>query len=81
MKIKDKYLEALKSIGDWALVSEWAIQVGEMYPEILEKAEAQAANQATDTTGLREIGARISSSIAGGGYAGQIEIDASERPR
>ena len=81
MKIKDKYLEALKSIDDWALVSDWAIRVGEMYPDILAKAEEQAENQAQETTGLREIGARISSGITSGAYVGQIEIDASERPR
>ena len=81
MKIKDKYLEALKAIEDWAPVSEWAIKVGEIYPDVLAKAEEQAANQAQDTTGLREIGARISSAISTGSFSGQIEIDTSERPR
>lgn len=81
MKIREKYLEALKSMNDWALVSEWAIRVGEMYPDVLARAEQQAANQSQDTTGLREISARISSAIVSGSYAGQIEIDTSERPR
>ena len=81
MKIKDKYLEVLKTMDEWAPVSEWAIKVGEVYPEILAKAEVQAANQAQDTTGLREIGARISSEISSGSYIGQIEIDSSEVPR
>ena len=81
MKIRDKYLEALKSIGDWALVSDWAIRVGEMYPDLLAKAEEQAANQSQDTTGLREIGSRISSGLSAGNYFGQVEIDASDRPK
>lgn len=81
MKIQEKYLEALKTIGGWVIVSEWATKVGEMYPDILAKADEQAAGQVQDTTGLREISARISSAISTGAYAGQIEIDASERPR
>jgi hypothetical protein len=58
MKIQDKYLEALKSIAGWVIVSEWATKVGEMYPDILAKAEEQAAGQIQDTTGEREIAAR-----------------------
>jgi hypothetical protein len=76
-----KYLEALKSFDDWVIVSEWAQKVGEMYPDLLEKANREAENQAQDTTGLREIAARIGSIISQGGYEGQIEIDTSERPR
>jgi len=81
MKISDKYLQALKAIDDWVIVSEWATKVGEMYPDILEKAEIQAVNQISDTTGLREIAARISSGISSGTYAGTVEIDNTERPR
>ncbi len=76
-----KYLEALKTFDDWVIVSEWAQKFGEMYPELLEKAEREAENHANDTTGLREIAARISSIISTGGYTDKIEIDTSERPR
>lgn len=76
-----KYLEALKTFDDWVIVSEWAQRFGELYPELLEKANLEAENQANDTTGLREIAARISSIISQGGYKEKIEIDTSERPR
>ncbi|MDH5573523.1 MAG: HNH endonuclease [Gammaproteobacteria bacterium] len=76
-----KYLEALKDLGDWVIVSEWAQRFGELYPDLLEKADREAANQANETTGLREIAARISSAINHGAYENQIEIDTSERPR
>jgi len=81
MKIREKYLEALKNFDDWVVVSDWAIKVGEEYPDLLAKAEIEAANQANETTGLREIAARISSAIGTGAYENQIEIDNSERPR
>ncbi len=81
MNIREKYLEALKNLDDWVIVSEWAIKVGEIYPDLLAKAEIEATNQANDTTGLREIAARISSAISTGAYENQIEIDTSERPR
>lgn len=76
-----KYLEALKTFDDWVIVSEWAQRFGELHPDLLEKAEREAQNQANDTTGLREIAARISSVISNGAYENQIEIDTSERPR
>ncbi len=81
MNITEQYLEALKSIDGWTIVSEWAQKVGEFYPDLLEKANEEAKNQANDTTGLREIAARISSAIARGAYIDNIEIDNSERPR
>lgn len=81
MSLHEKYLEALKLAGGWVKVSEWAIKVGEVFPDVLEKADKQAANQVNDTTGLREIAARISSRISTGAYANQIEIDTSEKPR
>jgi len=81
MNTTEKYFEALKSIDDWVIVSEWAIKFGKLYPAVLEKAEKEAANQANETTGLRELAARISSSISRGAYAGRLEIDDSERPR
>lgn len=81
MNITEKYLEALKQADDWVMVSEWAQKVAAVYPDILAKAEREAANQANDTTGLREIAARISSSISRGAYAGKIEINDAERPR
>ena len=75
-----KYLEALKTFDDWIIVSEWAVRVGELYPDILEAANEQAANQANDTTGLRELAARISSRLSTNGFP-EVEIDDSERPR
>lgn len=81
MKIRERYLEALKSTDEWIKVSEWAIKVGEIYPAILEKAEQDALNQANETTGLREIAARISSCISSGAFGTQIEINQSEKPR
>lgn len=81
LKIGEKYLEALKQCDDWVKVSDWAIKVGEIYPDILEKANQQAAGQASETTGVREIAARISSNITAGAYKDYIEIDGSERPR
>lgn len=81
MNITEKYLEALKSSANWLIVSDWAIKVGELYPDILTKADSDASNQAQETTGLREIAARISSAISRGAYAGVIEIDDTERPR
>ena len=81
MSFRNKYLEALKTFDDWVIVSEWAKRFGELHPDLLEKADQEAANQANDTTGLREIAARISSVISNGAYDKQIEIDTSERPR
>ena len=75
------YLDALKVINGWATVSEWAEKVGELFPEVLEKAEKEAKAYANPSTGLREIAARISSSISRGAYQGVIELDESERPR
>lgn len=79
--ITQLYLEVLKTIDGWATVSEWAIKVGELHPDILEKANREAKAQKNETTGLRELAARISSSISRGAYLGQIEVDESERPR
>ena len=75
------YLDALKIINGWATVSEWAEKVGEVYPEVLEKAEKEAMAHANPSTGLREIAARISSAISRSAYQGLIELDESERPR
>ena len=81
MSMRSKYLEALKTIDDWVIVSEWAQRFGEIYPALLEKANFEAEKQANETTGLREIAARISSIISQGGYEDKIEIDTSDRPR
>ncbi len=75
------YLDALKAINGWATVSEWATKVGELYPDVLEKAEKEARAYATPSTGLREIAARISSAISRNAYQGQVELDERERPR
>lgn len=81
MKVAEKYYIVLEEIGDWAIVSDWAAKVGEKYPDLLAKAEKEAASQKNETTGLREIAARISSTISRGAYSGRIEVDESERPR
>ena len=81
MKITEKYLEALKTFPDYVTVSEWAQRFSEMFPDELQKANEQAANQKQDTTGLREIAARISSKLSTGGYSKEVLIDDSERPR
>lgn len=80
MKINELYFEALKTFDDYVTVSEWAQKVGELYPDILEKAEKEALAQKNDTTGLREIAARISSRLSTGGFS-NVLIDDSERPR
>ena len=81
MKIVEKYLEAIKTFTDYVTISEWAIKFSEMYPDELQKANEQASNQKNDTTGLREIAARISSNISSGKWAKELSIDDSERPR
>lgn len=81
MKIVEKYIEAIKTFTDYVTISEWAIKFSEMYPDELQKANEQAANQKNDTTGLREIAARISSNISSGKWAKELSIDDSERPR
>ncbi len=35
-----KYLKALKTFDDWVIVSEWATKVGEVYPGLLDEANA-----------------------------------------
>lgn len=79
--ISQIYLDVLKTIEEWSTVSEWAIKVGEFHPDLLEKADKEAKSYKNESTGLREIAARISSNISRGAYQGSIEIDESERPR
>jgi len=81
VKIVEKYLETLKTFTDYVTISDWAIKFSEMYPGELEKANKQAANQKNDTTGLREIAARISSNISSGKWSKELSINDSERPR
>lgn len=81
MKIHEKYIEALKTFDEFITVSQWATKFGELYPELLEKANKEAQNQANETTGLRELSARISSRLSTGGFDGFVQIDTSERPR
>jgi len=81
MNVSEKYIETLKLIDDWIIVSEWAKKVGENYPELLIKANDEASNQINKTTGLNQLAARISSEITRGAYNNQIEVDTSERPR
>ncbi|MEY4616400.1 MAG: hypothetical protein RJB66_1360 [Pseudomonadota bacterium] len=79
--VSNSYLEALKAINGWTTVSDWALKVGEMFPELLEKANKEAKNHKRPTTGIREIAARISSWVSTDGFAGKIEVDESERPK
>lgn len=65
MKIQEKYLKALESTTSWITVAEWAQLVGDTYPDLLVKADIDAANQKQDTTGLREIAALQLSGIIG----------------
>lgn len=81
MKIHEKYLEALKTFTDFVTISEWAVKFGEMYPDELENANEQAAKQKNDTTGLKELAARMSSRLSTGGFSGVVQIDDSERPK
>ena len=81
MKIHEKYLEALKTFTEFITISEWAVKFTEMYPDELEKANEQAVNQKIDTTGIKEIAARMSSRISSGGFSKTIQIDDSERPK
>ncbi|ADG94631.1 hypothetical protein Arnit_2983 [Arcobacter nitrofigilis DSM 7299] len=81
MKIHEKYIEALKTIDNFVSVSEWAIKVGEIYPDLLEKANIEAQKQKNDTTGVREIAARISSQVPKYELDGVIEVDKTERPK
>jgi hypothetical protein len=81
MTIKEKNIEALKRFDDYVTISQWASKFGEIYPDELAKANEQAKNQKNDTTGLREIAARISSNLSTGRYNNEVSIDDSERPR
>ncbi len=81
MKIHEKYIEALKTFDDFVTVSEWAIKVGKIYPDLLEKANKEAESQKNDTTGVREIAARISSQVPKYELDGVIEVDKTERPK
>ncbi len=81
VKIKDKYLEALKTFTDFVTISEWAIKFSELYPDELQKANEQASHQKNDTTGLREIAARMSSNLSSGSFSKNIQIDDRERPK
>lgn len=81
MSIVEKYINALKAVEGWCTVSEWAEKFGLMYPELLQEANKQAESYKNQSTGIREIAARISSYLSKGKWAGLIEIDESEKPR
>lgn len=81
MKIHEKYLEALKTFDDFVTVSEWAVKVAEIYPDILNKAQKNVQNHKTPTSALQQITRQISSEITRGTYAEYINIDDSERPK
>ena len=79
--ITEKYLLSLREIGNWVTVSEWAEKFAEDYPDQLEKSNKQAEGQKQETTGLRELAARISSKVSRDRFNGRVEEDNSERPR
>tara|TARA_B100000963_G_scaffold101173_1_gene87485 strand:- start:917 stop:1618 length:702 start_codon:yes stop_codon:yes gene_type:complete len=79
--INDKYIEALKTFDDFVIIREWAEKFTMMYPKYLEKANKEAANQKNKTTGIREISARISSSLSAGAFGPNVLEDRSEKPR
>lgn len=81
MTIHEKYLEALKTFDEYVTVSEWAVKVAEIYPDILETADEQVKEHINETTGLRAIGARLSARLSNGRFDGKVIIDDSERPR
>jgi hypothetical protein len=79
--INDRYLATLKEVNSWVTISEWAQKVALLNPDLIEKANRQAAGQKQETTGLREIAARLSSQTSRGAFGNNIEIDVSERPK
>lgn len=81
MKIKDKYLEALKQLDGWVEISEWSNKVAEVFPDLLENANKQATKQKYETTGLNEIRARLSNYLASRMFRNQVEVDKSQRPQ
>jgi hypothetical protein len=81
MNVQEMYLDALKDLSGWVTVWEWATHFCEKFPDMYAKAEEEAKNQKQDTTGLREISARISSRLSRGSFSEFIELDESERPR
>ena len=56
MKINEIYIEALKTLNDYVTVSEWAQKVGELYPDILEKAEKEMTFFSTGERYVRHRG-------------------------
>jgi hypothetical protein len=52
MNINEKYYEVLKQINDWTTVSAWAIKFGEIYPDLLNKANKETVNHKNPSTGL-----------------------------
>ncbi len=81
MRISEKYLETLETFTDYVTISEWAIKFSEMYPDELAKANEQASKQKNETTGLRELAARMSSNLSSGSFSKHIHVDDSERPK
>ena len=81
LSMAEKYIETLKKVNGWITVSDWAIKFGEMFPDLMAKADIEAKSHKKPSTGLREIAARISSNVSTAKFAGQIEIDESERPK
>lgn len=79
--ISQHYLLALREAGTWLTVAEWAEKVADQFPHLVQKADAEAKRYKRLSTGLREIAARLSSSICSGRFVSEIEVDESERPK
>lgn len=71
-------MHALSLTSDWLTVSEWACKFAEIYHDLLVAADAQAAKQKNDSTGLREIAAHLSSRLISGGFRVSVVVHASE---
>ncbi len=81
LNISEKYLEALKQIKGWTTVSDWAQKVGDLYPEILRKANKQSKSYKRPSTGTKEIAARIGAKFSTNAYKGLVDVDDSQKPR
>lgn len=80
MNKRERYVEALRSLGQWVTIAAWGDKVCEMFPDLLEESEIQASEQKQDTTGRIEINARLSSYLASGRFP-EVEVDESVRPK
>lgn len=81
MKTNEKYLEALKTFDDFVTVAQWAEKVGEIYPNLLEKAVKSSESPDNLMSGEKEIAKKLSSKLSRDGFDGLVKIDDSDAPR